>query len=589
MTDKKTGSGKGGETPPYVGLARRYRPQTFGEVVGQDPIVQTLRQAIRTGKVAHAYLLAGPRGTGKTTVARILARCLNCKQGIVDEPCGSCESCRLAAQGGDMDVLEIDGASNRRIDEVREIRAQASYAAARGGHRIYIVDEVHMLTNEAFNALLKILEEPPAHVKFILATTHPHKVPLTVRSRCQRFDFRRIPCGTIVKELAQVARREGIRAASDALERIALYAEGGMRDALVLLEQAASIGGEVTAAWVDEVSGRVDRSRIEAFLGFASRGDLAGALREVARFWEEGTDLPWVVEGCLAYLAEILRADAPGAPFPFPVALRWLDLLEQSRKGMGSDLAGRIRLELALARGISLPAAASAAAPVPAEGARPPASVAPAARTPVPPAPAPTLSAPARAGSAAPVEPPREAPKRHAPPPAPAAAEAPTTPPVSAAVCGSGAGPSLEAILARWPEMVIAVTKAKPSVGALLREALPVSCKAGILVLGIPVEFKFHRDQLGSPGRRKFLDEVFGKVLGEAVSVRIGEREAGAIAPSGEAPEEERGDGDGPSGPPPEGTEPEGGASADPSPAEQTGPLPEIVRRAKEIFGGRVV
>src|SRR4030066_1036676 len=183
----------------YVVLARRFRPQTFEDIVGQEPIVTTLRNAIRANRVAHAYLLAGPRGVGKTSAARILSKALNCQHGPTETPCNVCDICRCISEGNDIDVLEIDGASNRGIDEGRNIRQNVSYAPSRTRYKIYIIDEVHMLTREAFNALLKTLEEPPAHVKFIFATTDPHKLPATVQSRCQRYDFRRIPLRMVVE------------------------------------------------------------------------------------------------------------------------------------------------------------------------------------------------------------------------------------------------------------------------------------------------------------------------------------------------------------------------------------------------------
>src|SRR3990167_7950092 len=196
----------------YIVLARRYRPQTFEDIVGQEPIVTTLRNAIRTNRVAHAYLLAGPRGVGKTSAARILSKALNCQHGPTETPCNVCDICRCISEGNDIDVLEIDGASNRGIDEVRNIRQNVNYAPSRTRYKIYIIDEVHMLTREAFNALLKTLEEPPVHVKFIFATTEPAKVPMTIVSRCQRYHFKPIPIRQIKEKLAEIADAEKIKA-----------------------------------------------------------------------------------------------------------------------------------------------------------------------------------------------------------------------------------------------------------------------------------------------------------------------------------------------------------------------------------------
>ncbi|MBI2371934.1 MAG: DNA polymerase III subunit gamma/tau, partial [Deltaproteobacteria bacterium] len=210
----------------YTVLARRYRPQTFEEVVGQEHVTRTLQNAIRQGRLAHAYLFAGARGVGKTTVARILAKALNCEQGVTPTPCGACASCRGIAAGSSLDVQEIDGASNRGVDDVRELRENIKYLPSRGLRKVYIIDEVHMLTKEAFNALLKTLEEPPAHVTFVFATTEADKVPPTVLSRCQRFDFRRLPARLIIERLRAIAASEGVTITEGSLYLLARAAAG---------------------------------------------------------------------------------------------------------------------------------------------------------------------------------------------------------------------------------------------------------------------------------------------------------------------------------------------------------------------------
>src|SRR6516165_12385410 len=205
----------------YTVLARRYRPQTFADLVGQEPVAQALTNALASNRVAHAYLFTGARGVGKTSTARILAKALNCVHGPTATPCGECEICKSIAGGDDMDVLEIDGASNRRIDEIREIRSNVQYRPSRARYKIYIIDEVHMLTKEAFNALLKTLEEPPPHVKFIFATTEVQKIPVTILSRCQRFDFAGIGTARIVQRLREIVASEGMKADDEALELLA--------------------------------------------------------------------------------------------------------------------------------------------------------------------------------------------------------------------------------------------------------------------------------------------------------------------------------------------------------------------------------
>ena len=249
----------------YQVLARKWRPQTFEEVVGQEPITRTLQNALAQGRVAHAFLFSGPRGVGKTSVARILAKALNCVAGPTPHPDNTCEVCREITNGSSLDVLEIDGASNRGIDEVRDLREKIKYLPSQGKYRVYIIDEVHMLTKEAFNALLKTLEEPPAHAVFILATTDPHKVPVTILSRCQRYDFRRIPTGMIQEYLGKLAAQEGWHIDPEGLALVARAAEGGLRDAQGFLDQVVTFGGEgVTAAEIARILGVTDRGALLA-------------------------------------------------------------------------------------------------------------------------------------------------------------------------------------------------------------------------------------------------------------------------------------------------------------------------------------
>ncbi len=244
----------------YQVLARKWRPQNFDEVVGQEHITRTLKNALELGRVAHAFLFSGPRGVGKTSVARILAKALNCSNGPTPTPCNQCQSCLEITQGHSLDVLEIDGASNRGIDEVRELRENIKYLPARGGYKVFIIDEVHMLTKEAFNALLKTLEEPPAHAIFVMATTESHKVPVTILSRCQRYDFKRLSTAAIQAHLAQMANREGWQLSPEGLQLIAQEAEGGMRDAQGLLDQVITFGGpEVSPPEIARILGVTDR------------------------------------------------------------------------------------------------------------------------------------------------------------------------------------------------------------------------------------------------------------------------------------------------------------------------------------------
>jgi len=231
----------------YVVIARRWRPQQFNEIIGQEHVSKTLSNAIANNRIAHSYIFTGPRGVGKTTTARILAKAVNCEKGPTPHPCNECASCKAITVGNSMDVLEIDGASNRGIDEVRNLRENIRYAPTQGKYRIYIIDEVHMLTKEAFNALLKTLEEPPEHAMFIFATTEIHRVPATILSRCQRFDFRRIPLKTIMEHLRRICDGEKIDIQEEALLQIAKKADGSMRDAQSILDQLISFSGNKIA------------------------------------------------------------------------------------------------------------------------------------------------------------------------------------------------------------------------------------------------------------------------------------------------------------------------------------------------------
>jgi len=298
---------------PYIALYRKWRPRKFSDLVGQEHVSRTLAQAIATGRLGHAYLFAGPRGTGKTSTAKILAMALNCEHPDGAEPCGTCKSCREIEDGTAIDVYEIDAASNRGIDEIRDLRDRAKYASAEGRYTVYIIDEVHMLTTEAFNALLKTLEEPPAHVVFILATTEANKVPPTIQSRCQRFDFRRITVGEIEARLRYVCDQMQTAAEDKALELIALQADGGLRDALSILDQCISLGdGAVTEALVQEMLGLVGHSwiyRMTEALAAHQAQEVLGVLAELLR---DGKDLRQIVAELELHLRSLMIYQAAG-------------------------------------------------------------------------------------------------------------------------------------------------------------------------------------------------------------------------------------------------------------------------------------
>jgi DNA polymerase-3 subunit gamma/tau len=288
----------------HLVIARKWRPKVFSEVIGQDHAVRALTNAVTSGRVGHAYIFSGPRGVGKTTIARILAKCLNCEKGPVAVPCDECESCKGITMGSSVDVFEIDGASNTGVDNIRELKESVRYAPSAARHKIYIIDEVHMLSNAAFNALLKTLEEPPPHVIFIFATTEAHKIPLTIQSRCQRFDFKRIPLNQILTHLQAITDKEGVGADSDALYMIAREADGSLRDGQSLLEQVLAFAGEKIAAEdVAEVLGLMDRSLLLDLTRAILEKKGGDCLNIVEKIHDFGYDLKKV----LAELIEAIR------------------------------------------------------------------------------------------------------------------------------------------------------------------------------------------------------------------------------------------------------------------------------------------
>ena len=291
----------------YQVFARKYRPQTFDDLVGQEHVVRTLKNAVEQNRLAHAYLFVGPRGIGKTSSARILAKALNCEKGPTISPCGVCDSCREIAAGNSLDVLELDAASNRGIDDVRELRDNVRYAPTRGRYKIYIIDEVHMLTKEAANALLKTLEEPPEHVIFCLATTEPEKLPITILSRCQRFDLHRIPTNLIAEHLQFIARQEKVTLEPAAAHAIARGADGGLRDAESMLDQLVAFCGEkIAESDVLNVFGFTSEQTVAAFTEKVLRGNTSGALAALDEQAAAGKEMMKLMSDLIAHLRDLL-------------------------------------------------------------------------------------------------------------------------------------------------------------------------------------------------------------------------------------------------------------------------------------------
>jgi DNA polymerase-3 subunit gamma/tau len=358
-------------TGDYVVVARRYRPKSFEELVGQQQVVQALSNAIATNRVGHAYLFTGARGVGKTSTARILAKCLNCVQGPTPTPCGVCDNCVGIASGDDVDVLEIDGASNRGIDEIRQLRSNVNVRPSRARSKIYIIDEVHMLTVPAFNALLKTLEEPPAHVKFIFCTTDPEKIPITVLSRCQRFDFPPVATESILERLRFIVKTEGVEAEDAALQLLARRAAGSMRDSQSLLEQLLSFcGRHITEADVHAMLGTARSGRLAAIAEQLIARNAAGVLAQLDGALGEGVDVGQLAEQLLGFFRDMMVAaiggaadlmlytaagdypqiKAAGQKFGLETILAAIQILDQTAVRMRQSTQVRTLVEMALVR-----------------------------------------------------------------------------------------------------------------------------------------------------------------------------------------------------------------------------------------------
>ena len=564
----------------YQALYRKYRPQKFGDLVGQDHVSETLSREVEGGTVAHAYLFAGPRGTGKTSTARIIAKALNCtdrRDG--GEPCNECASCIGITEGNSLDVIELDAASHNKVEDVREIRANVGTVASVGGsRRVYILDEAHMLSRAASNALLKTLEEPPEHAHFVLATTEPYKLPDTIRSRTQRFDFHPIGSEALIGHLGAIATAEGFSSTPESLSLIARHARGSARDAIGLLEQVAALGsGTVDARGVTRALGLADTEVFTELARVIAERDAPGALSLVTRIASEGSDLRRFVSDSIEFLRGVFLVlyapnieeivDEPGDVLEdWRRAARTLDAGDVFRSidQLGDALVSlregreeRLVVELTLLR-LARPEAATDPAslatrldrieervrwlhdqvrPDPAKDGRPAETSQPIAEPPAAPVlravPEPVKPAPVEAAPDTPAEVTRQESVK-APEP-PAAEPTPIPPPVKPVVSGA----DVDTIIQKWPAIISQVRdRAGARRHALFQEALPVAVEDGGLMLEVPANLPFHLDQLQADTRlTEVVEAAIVELLGGSLRVRYRSGNGGTPAVRDETPE----------------------------------------------------
>ena len=518
--------------PERAALYRRYRSQTFAEVIGQEHVTRTLKNAIANGQVAHAYLLAGARGIGKTSIARIIAKAVNCPKAKNGDPCDACESCVAIREGRYLDLIEIDAASNRGIDEMRDLREKVRFAPSMGQYKVYVIDEAHQLTNEAFNALLKTLEEPPAHVIFVLATTESQRIPATIVSRTQRFDLRRIPHQKMVQQLAAIAKTEKWQVEPAALEAISRHAQGSLRDAESILDQVATFAeGTVRVDDVDELLGATDWEETSALYDAIAANDAAKAVGLVRTLVDDGRDLRQFVRRAMDHMralvlvrasdmlpetatesvAAVLRRQAPQFSLDrlAKIAHRLIETEQQLRTGEGTPLP----LELALLD-LTTEGAAPATAPTqPAPQGTPAKS-------------APHATAPSRTASPAPATAPRSdavvdlAERR--------AQQTGTTAAPSAAgpIGAASPGVTLQRVRSAWDQLLERVQERSIAKAAQLVKAEPVAIEGGTVVLAFSDEFA---RQMWDRQRPE-LERDLGELVGTAMRVRCVKQPAAAAS-----------------------------------------------------------
>ena len=507
-------------------LYRRYRSQTFAEVIGQEHVTRTLKNAIANGQVAHAYLLAGSRGIGKTSIARIIAKAVNCRKAKDGDPCDTCESCVSIREGRFLDLIEIDAASNRGIDEMRDLREKVRFAPSMGQYKVYVIDEAHQLTNEAFNALLKTLEEPPAHVIFVLATTEAQRIPATIVSRTQRFDLRRIPHQKMVQQLSAIAKSEKWQVEPAALEAISRHAQGSLRDAESILDQVATFAeGKVAVKDVDELLGATDWEETGVLFDAIADNDAARAVGLVRTLVDDGRDLRLFVRRAMDHMralvlvrasdtlpetatesvAAVLRKQAPRFSLDrlAKIAHRLIEAEQQLRTGEGTPLP----LELAL---LDLTTESASPAPASKQAAPQPAPAKAAPSTPAPPRAAPPQAQ--RSQSVVDLAE-RRAERPAATPSAPAAGKGAASP-----------GVTLQRVRSAWDELLERARERSIAKAAQLVKAEPVAIEGGTIVLAFSDEFA---RQMWD-GRRPELERDLGELVGTPMRVRCVKQPAAA-------------------------------------------------------------
>lgn len=507
-------------------LYRKWRPQTWDEVVGQDHIVQTLRNSVRAERVAHAYLFAGPRGTGKTTTARVLAKAVNCLAGSLDaRPCNQCPHCQAVTEGRFLDLIEIDAASNTSVEDVRDLRDKINFAPNEGRFKVYIVDEVHMLSTAAFNALLKTLEEPPPHAIFVLATTEVHKIPATVLSRCQRHEFRRLPVATIVEYLTHKIHQEELGAEAGVLELVARQATGSLRDAISLIDQLASSGGLITLAQAQEVLGTATTQAVRDVVDSIIQHDTTRGLSLINHALDAGADPRQFARQLVEYLRGLLLARMGNAALLEVTPEERADMARQAQALDVTALLTSIRgfnraavegragwqpglpLELALVESV--------------QGAGKPAS------------------------QAGPMANPRAEPWSPSGPPKSVAEPRPTpvhrADPKSTTTSQQAGAPMFQMVLERWKDVLATARRKDPLMQALLNSCRPLGLEGGVLVLGFASDLL--REKMEKGHCLSLARETFEEVLGTRLEIRSaltsGQASSSQAEPSPEIPRDD--------------------------------------------------